>query len=83
MQIGTAKNAVQKMQMNAFAPPRCQNGACDTNLSMDGHNKRKMKARQMQRNAKKKKHLHTHTALAIACRPRQHCNPGVQERVGI
>ena len=53
------QNAMQKtMHINAFAsPPPPQNGACDTNLSMDCHNKRKLKGGQMQKNATTKKHL--------------------------
>ena len=51
MQLETAKNVMQKkMQIKAFTPPPpCQNGACDTNLSMDCHKKRRLKARQMQK----------------------------------
>ena len=34
-------------------PSPCQNGACDTNSSIDGQNKRKLKARQMQKKCEK------------------------------
>ena len=39
--------------MHLQPPPPCENGACDTNLSIDCHNKRKLKARQKYKKVQK------------------------------
>ena len=48
------KTRLKKCNYMHLDPPPCQNGACDTNLSMDCHNKRKLNARKMQKNDEKK-----------------------------
>ena len=54
MQVETAKNAMEINANKCICTPPRQNGAYDTPLSMDCHDKSKLKAMQMQKNEEKK-----------------------------